>query len=385
MPGSRPRRSTSPRPGYRTGRGYLVRPASAPPTGATTTGLPLVLVAHENRGLNPHIEDIARRLALENFIAFAPDALHPLGGYPGDEDKARELFRQLDPVRTLEDFVAAATYLKGVPGGNGKLGAVGFSGGGMVNLLATRLSELSAAVPFYGPAPPIDQVPKIKAAHDVRRAGRRHQRRLARVRRGAEGGRGALRRVHLSRTQHGFNNDTTPRDDAAAAKLAWQRTIASSTRSCAASTGRPSAAADVDISGSCGPCVCQRFRPVDVAVPFAALAGAADRLLGGAAGPAPAGVPGEQALDAGGGSAAPASDGPIEKMPAPLAEDQPQQQHEAGGDDDRGEEFLEHGSLLRRRTMPSHGSAGPVRAPWKRPPRIRSEWPPRASRRRPAA
>jgi len=218
----------SPR-GYRTGRGYLVRPASAPPTGATTTGLPLVLVVHENRGLNPHIEDIARRLALDNFVAFAPDALHSLGGYPGDEDKARELFRQLDPAKTLEDFVAAATYLKGVPGGNGKLGAVGFCwGGGMVNLLATRLSELSAAVPFYGPAPPIDQVPKIKAALLPMYAENDEG-----INAGWPAYDAALKAAGVRYTaftypgtQHGFNNDTTPRYDAAAAKLAWQRTIA---------------------------------------------------------------------------------------------------------------------------------------------------------------
>ena len=218
----------SPR-GYRTGRGYLVRPASAPPTGAATTGLPLVLVVHENRGLNPHIEDIARRLALENFIAFAPDALHPLGGYPGDEDKARELFRQLDPAKTLEDFVAAATYLKGVPGGNGKLGAVGFCwGGGMVNVLATRLPELAAAVPFYGPAPPTDQVAKIKAAvmpifaDEDERINATWPAYDAALK--AAGVRYAA--LRYPGTQHGFNNDTTPRYDANAARQAWARMLA---------------------------------------------------------------------------------------------------------------------------------------------------------------
>ena len=147
--------------------------AAAGGAATPTRGLPLVLVIHENRGLNPHIEDIARRLALDNFIAFAPDALFPLGGYPGDEDKARELFGQLDQAKTREDLLAAARYLKGVPGGNGKLGAVGFCwGGGMVNFLATRLPELAAAVPFYGPAPArSSSVAAIKAPLllDVRR------------------------------------------------------------------------------------------------------------------------------------------------------------------------------------------------------------------------
>jgi len=153
--------------GYGTGRGYLVRPASAPPPGGPATptrGLPAILVIHENRGLNPHIEDIARRLAVDNFIAFAPDALFPLGGYPGDEDKAREMFGRLDQAKTREDLLAAARYLKGVPGGNGKIGAVGFCwGGGMTNFVATRLPDLGAAVPFYGPAPGTDSVAAIQA------------------------------------------------------------------------------------------------------------------------------------------------------------------------------------------------------------------------------
>ncbi len=123
-------------------RGYLVRPASA------SGKLPGILVVHENRGLNPHIEDIARRLALDNFVAFAPDALFPLGGYPGDEDKARELFPKLDQKKTAEDFVAAAGWLKARPECTGKIGAVGFCyGGGIVNMLATRLPDLAAACP----------------------------------------------------------------------------------------------------------------------------------------------------------------------------------------------------------------------------------------------
>jgi len=218
--------------GYGTGRGYLARPASAPPPGGPATptkGLPTVLVVHENRGLNPHIEDIARRLAVDNFIAFAPDALFPLGGYPGDEDKAREMFGRLDQAKTREDFVAAARYVEGVPGGNGKLGAVGFCwGGGMVNYLATRLPALEAAVPFYGPAPATDSVAEIRAPlllvfadNDdfVNRTWPPYEAAL----------KAAGKRYEAHRypgTQHGFNNDTTPRFDAAAAAQAWQRTVA---------------------------------------------------------------------------------------------------------------------------------------------------------------
>ena len=152
----------------------------------------MVLVVHENRGLNPHIEDVARRFALEDFIAFAPDALFPLGGYPGDEDSARTLFAKLDQAKTREDFLAAAGMLSAIEGGNGRMGVVGFCyGGGMANFLATRLPDLAAAAPFYGNAAPIEDVPKIKAEMLVVLAGirRAHQRRLARVRGRAEGGR----------------------------------------------------------------------------------------------------------------------------------------------------------------------------------------------------
>jgi carboxymethylenebutenolidase len=129
--------------GYGTLRGYLVEPSHA------EGKLPTVLVVHENRGLNPHIEDITRRLALDNFIAFAPDALFPLGGYPGDEDKARELFQKLDQTKTHNDFIAASDVLKSLPEGNGKVGVVGFCyGGGIANFLAARLPDLAAAVPF---------------------------------------------------------------------------------------------------------------------------------------------------------------------------------------------------------------------------------------------
>ena len=145
--------------GYGKMRGYLAQPAKA------AGKLPAVLVIHENRGLNPHIEDIARRLATDNFVAFAPDALFPLGGYPGDEDKAREVFPKLDQAKTREDFIAAFGWLKARPETNGKVGAVGFCyGGGMVNFLATRVPDFLAGVPFYGSSPNVDDVPKIKAA-----------------------------------------------------------------------------------------------------------------------------------------------------------------------------------------------------------------------------
>jgi carboxymethylenebutenolidase len=209
--------------GYGKARGYLVRPAAA------SGPLPMVLVVHENRGLNPHIEDIARRLALDNFIAFAPDALYPLGGYPGDEDKARELFAKLDQAKTQEDFVAAAGYLKGVRGGNGKLGAVGFCyGGGIVNLLATRVPDLAAGVPFYGPAPALDKAAGIKASLLLVFAD--NDERINTMWPPYEAALKAanvkFEAVKYPGTQHGFNNDTTPRYDDGAAKQAWARTVA---------------------------------------------------------------------------------------------------------------------------------------------------------------
>lgn len=208
--------------GYGKGRGYLAYPAGA------GKSLPAVLVIHENRGLNPHIEDIARRLALDGFIAFAPDALYPLGGYPGDEDKARELFPKLDQAKTRSDFIAAAHFLKSVPRTNGKMGAVGFCyGGGVVNFLATHLPELKAAVPFYGAQPPAEEVPNIKAALLIHYAGADD-----RVNAGWPAYEAELKAAHIryqafiyEGVQHGFNNDTTPRYDEAAAKLAWSRTI----------------------------------------------------------------------------------------------------------------------------------------------------------------
>jgi carboxymethylenebutenolidase len=203
-------------------RAYLAKPAKA------AGKLPTVLVVHENRGLNPHIEDIARRLALENFIAFAPDALYPLGGYPGTEDKARELFPKLDQAKTRNDFIAAAEYLKKLPEGNGKVGVVGFCyGGGVTNFLATRIPDLAAAAPFYGPQPAAEEAAKIKAPLLIHYAGND-----AGINAGWPAYEAALKAAGVKYqayiypgVEHGFNNDTTPRYDAAAAKLAWQRTI----------------------------------------------------------------------------------------------------------------------------------------------------------------
>jgi carboxymethylenebutenolidase len=209
--------------GYGTMRGYLARPTAA-------GRAPGVLVIHENRGLNPHIEDITRRLAVDGFVAFAPDALFPLGGYPGDEDKAREVFPKLDQAKTREDFIAAATFLKARPECTGKIGAVGFCyGGGMVNFLATQLgTDLSAGVAFYGSSPNAADVPKIKAPLMIQSAEND-----PRINASWPDFETALKAAgvkyerHLyPGTQHGFNNNTTPRFDPAAAKLAWDRTVA---------------------------------------------------------------------------------------------------------------------------------------------------------------
>ncbi|MCQ8105778.1 dienelactone hydrolase family protein [Methylomonas sp. SURF-2] len=203
-------------------RGLLVKPANA------QGKLPTVLVIHENRGLNPHIEDIARRLALDNFIAFAPDALFTLGGYPGDEDKARELFAKLDKAKNQQDFLTAAQILKKLPEGNGKVGAVGFCyGGGIVNWLATRIPDLAAGVSFYGAQPAAEDVPKIQAPLLIHYAGADE-----RINAGWPAYESALQKAGVNYeahtypgVQHGFNNDTTPRYDAATAKLAWDRSI----------------------------------------------------------------------------------------------------------------------------------------------------------------
>ena len=209
--------------GSGTVKGYLAKPANM------TGQLPMVLVVHENRGLNPHIEDITRRLALDNFVAFAPDALTPLGGYPGDEDKAREQFAKLDQKKTAEDFVAAANYLKSRPESNGKLGAVGFCfGGGVVHMLSTRMPDLHAGVPFYGNHPAASDAVKVKAPLLIQFAGIDE-----RINAAWPAYEAALKAANANftahvyaGTQHGFNNDTTPRFDAAAAKLAWDRTLA---------------------------------------------------------------------------------------------------------------------------------------------------------------
>jgi carboxymethylenebutenolidase len=209
--------------GYGTVRGYMAVPAHA------KGKLPTILVVHENRGLNPHIEDIARRLAFEGFIAYAPDALTPLGGYPGDEDKARALFPKLDQVKTRADFVAAAHALASLPQGTGKLGVVGFCyGGGVANYLATQLPELAAAVPFYGAQPAPADVARIRAPLLIHDAGK-DERILAgwpAYEAALKANKVAYQHFVYAGAEHGFNNDTTPRYDEAAAKLAWARTVA---------------------------------------------------------------------------------------------------------------------------------------------------------------
>jgi carboxymethylenebutenolidase len=209
--------------GYGKMRGYFVRPDR--PAGK----LPAILVIHENRGLNPHIEDVARRVALENFVAFAPAALVPLGGYPGDEDRARELFPKLDQAKTREDFVAAYGVLKSRPESTGKVGAVGFCyGGGVVNYLATRLPDLAAGVAFYGSAPNLEDVAKIRCPLLIQSAevDERINASWPAYEQALEAAKVRYERFLYPGTQHGFHNDTTPRYDAAAAKLAWERTIA---------------------------------------------------------------------------------------------------------------------------------------------------------------
>jgi carboxymethylenebutenolidase len=213
---------TSPQ-GSGTMRGYFVRPANA------SGKLPGVVVIHENRGLNPYIEDVARRLAIENFLAFAPDALTPVGGFPGDEEKAAQLFSQLDPAKRTEDLLAAAVYLKSRPECNGRIGAVGFCyGGGIVNTMAVRMPDLAAAVPFYGRQPSAADAAKIKAPLLLHYAALDEQ-----ITGGWPAFEAALKANGVRYqafiypgTNHGFHNDTTPRYDEAAAKLAWSRTVA---------------------------------------------------------------------------------------------------------------------------------------------------------------
>jgi carboxymethylenebutenolidase len=203
-------------------KGYLVRPAN-------TEKLPAVLVVHENRGLNPYIEDVARRLAIANFIAFAPDGLTSVGGYPGDDEKGAALFKQVDSAKMQEDFLAAAMWLKSLPDGTGKVGAIGFCfGGGVVNRLAVSMgSDLDAAVPFYGIQPDAAAAAKIKAPINAQ---------YAELDTRITGGwpafdaaltaAGVTHEGHIYKgANHGFHNDTTPRYDQAAAEEAWRRTL----------------------------------------------------------------------------------------------------------------------------------------------------------------
>ncbi|MCP5280392.1 MAG: dienelactone hydrolase family protein [Rhodoferax sp.] len=209
--------------GSGTMKGYLAMPAK--PAGK----LPGVLVVHENRGLNPHIEDIARRLALDNFVAFAPDALTPLGGYPGDEDKARSLFGQLDQAKTREDFMMAAAVLRERPECSGKYGAVGFCyGGGVVHMLSTRLPDLAAGVPFYGNLPAPADAARVKTPLQIHFAGvdERINAAWPAYEAALKAAGAPYTAYQYAGTQHGFNNDTTPRFDAAAARTAWERTVA---------------------------------------------------------------------------------------------------------------------------------------------------------------
>jgi carboxymethylenebutenolidase len=202
-------------------KGYLARPAAG-------GKVPAILVIHENRGLNPYVEDVARRLATANFMAFAPDSLTSLGGYPGDDEKGGAMFGKLDREKMTEDFAAAAAWLKARPDGNGRLGVTGFCfGGGVSNTLATRMPDLAAAAPFYGAAPPLEDVPKIKAAILVH-----HGQLDTRLVEAWPAYEAALKANKIRyegyvypKANHGFHNDTTPRYDEAAAKLAWQRTL----------------------------------------------------------------------------------------------------------------------------------------------------------------
>ncbi|NNJ27717.1 dienelactone hydrolase family protein [Alienimonas chondri] len=210
-------------------RGLLAMPARSAGAGAQVK-LPAVLVIHENRGLNPYIEDVARRLAVAGFVAFAPDALTPLGGYPGNDDEGRAMQRKRDGEEMTEDFIAAAKWLDAHPRSTGKVGVVGFCfGGGMANTLAVRIPEvIDAAVPFYGRQPDAADVPKIKSPVQIHNAGL-DERILA----GAPAYEAALKAAGVpfeafvyEGANHGFHNDTTPRYDEAAAKLAWERTLA---------------------------------------------------------------------------------------------------------------------------------------------------------------
>jgi carboxymethylenebutenolidase len=208
--------------GSGTMKGYFAKPANA------TGKLPGVVVIHENRGLNPYIEDVTRRVALLGYVAFAPDALTPLGGYPGDEEKAVKAFATLDAKKRTEDLVTGAEFLKARPECTGKIGATGFCfGGGIVNMFATRMPDLAGSVPFYGVQPAAEDVAKIKAPLLIHYAGLDE-----RINAGWPAYEAALKANKVRyeafiypNVNHGFHNDTTPRYDEAAAKLAWQRTV----------------------------------------------------------------------------------------------------------------------------------------------------------------
>ncbi len=203
-------------------RGLLTRQAG------NDTTLPGIIVVHENRGLNPHIEDVARRTGIEGFIAFAPDALTPLGGYPGNDDDGRQLQRQRDRGLMLEDFIAAFEYLKSHPECNGNVGVVGFCFGGWIsNMMAVRIPDLLAAVPYYGGQPSAEDVPKINAPLLLQFAELDK-----RVNEGWPAYEAALKenkKEYIAyiypEVNHGFHNDTTPRYNKEAAELSWKRTI----------------------------------------------------------------------------------------------------------------------------------------------------------------
>jgi carboxymethylenebutenolidase len=206
-------------------KGYLAMPA-------TSSGkLPGVLVIHENRGLNPYVEDVARRFALANFIAYAPDGLTSVGGYPGDDEKGAGAFKQVDGAKMTEDFVAAARWLKARPDTNGKIGAIGFCfGGGIVNTLAVRLgADLGAGAPFYGRQAAVDDVPKIQAPLMLHYADATIDKgigaNIPAFEAALKANNKTYQQFEYKGAQHGFHNDTTPRYDETAAKMAWQRTL----------------------------------------------------------------------------------------------------------------------------------------------------------------
>ncbi len=204
-------------------KAYVARPKEDKKYGS-------VVVIHENRGLNPHIEDVTRRLALAGYLALAPDALSPLGGTPQDADQARDMFQKLDAAKNLNNFTKAFDYLRGRKDSNGKFGVVGFCwGGGMANQMAVHVPDLKAAVPFYGRQPDVADVPKIKAALQLHYAGQDE-----RINAGIAAYEEALKKSGIryeiftyEGAQHAFHNDTAPtRYNEAAAKLAWERTLA---------------------------------------------------------------------------------------------------------------------------------------------------------------